>query len=85
MHAFGLTKLIAFGSFALSASLALAGAFYEKDGVAIKGFDPVAYFKDGHATKGTAEHTVVYKGSTFHFASAANREAFAANPGKYAP
>ena len=64
---------------------ALAGEFYEKDGAAIRGYDPVAYFSDGKPAKGSAQHKVQHKGSTFHFASKANQDAFAANPAKYAP
>ena len=64
---------------------AWAGEFYERDGVAIKGYDPVAYLVDGKATRGSPEHTAQYLGSTFHFSSGANRDAFAANPAKYAP
>jgi YHS domain-containing protein len=66
-------------------SAAYAGEFYEKDGVALRGYDPVAYFKDGRPVKGTAEYRAEYKGSTFHFASQANRDSFAADPAKYAP
>jgi len=74
---------------ALVACLALAahaqaGEFYEKDRAAIKGYDAVAYF-EGKPAKGSAEHSAEYKGSRFHFASKANRDAFAANPGRYAP
>lgn len=67
------------------AGIAKASAFFEKEGVAIRGYDPVAYFTDGGPRKGSAEFTSIYKGSTFRFASASNRDAFAANPGKYAP
>ena len=62
-----------------------AGEFYEKDGAAIRGYDPVAYFTDGKPVKGSPEHQATYKGSTFHFRSKANRDAFAADPAKYAP
>ena len=62
-----------------------AGAFYEKDGAAIRGYDPVAYFTDGKPVKGSAEYKADHKGSTFHFRSQANRDAFAADPAKYAP
>lgn len=61
------------------------GAFYEKGGVAIQGYDPVAFFTDKQSVKGSPEHTAEYKGSVFHFASPANRDAFTANPVKYAP
>lgn len=56
-----------------------------KGNVAIKGFDPVAYFTVGKPTKGSAEHSVEYKGATWHFASADNKAAFEADPAKYEP
>ena len=64
---------------------ATAGEFFEKDGAALRGYDPVAYFKEMRAVKGSAEHTAQYKGSTFHFSSVANRDAFTASPEKFAP
>lgn len=66
-------------------SVAWAGEYFEGDGVAVRGHDPVAYFKDGKPVKGSAEHHFEHKGSMFHFASKANRHAFAAEPGRYAP
>ena len=70
---------------AVLAATASAGEFYEKDRVAIRGYDPVAYFIDKKPVKGTAEHQAEYKGSVFHFASKANRDAFTAKAAKYAP
>ena len=64
---------------------AWAGEFFETNGVALRGFDVMAYFKDKEPVPGRAEHTADYKGSTFRFASKANRDAFAADPAKYAP
>ena len=64
---------------------AWAGEFFEKGGAAIRGYDPVAYFKDGKPLRGSPAHHAQYKGSVFHFASAANRDAFAADPARYAP
>ena len=66
-------------------SVAWAGEYFEKDGVAIRGHDPVAYFKDGKPVKGIAEHRFEHRGSTFHFASKASRDALAAEPERYAP
>jgi YHS domain-containing protein len=77
----GATALI----FAVMAAAAAAGEFFEKDGVALRGYDPVAYFNAGQPTRGSAAYKADYKGSTFHFASQANRDAFAADPAKYAP
>ncbi len=53
--------------------------------IAVQGYDPVAYFKDGAPTKGSAGFTATYMGATFQFASAANRDAFKADPAAYAP
>jgi YHS domain-containing protein len=55
------------------------------DGVAVKGYDPVAYFTDGHATPGIIEYTYRYKGVTYQFASEQNLNHFKADPGKYLP
>lgn len=52
---------------------------------AIRGYDPVAYFKLNKAVKGKASITTEWQGATWHFSNAANRDAFAADPEKYAP
>lgn len=53
--------------------------------IAVQGHDPVAYFKEGKPVKGTNTLTTEYQGATFRFANAANRDAFLADPEKYAP
>jgi YHS domain-containing protein len=53
--------------------------------VAIRGYDPVAYFTVGRPTEGSATFKATYQGAEFHFANAANRAAFIANPARYAP
>lgn len=73
------------GAMFLVSAIAWAGAYFENGGVAIRGYDPVAYFKQDKPVKGSSAYTATHEGSTFHFASAANRDAFAADPGKYAP
>jgi YHS domain-containing protein len=52
---------------------------------AIRGYDPVAYFRAGGPEKGKAEFSHEHGGATWHFASAENKALFAANPGKYMP
>jgi YHS domain-containing protein len=69
----------------LWAAMALAGEYFEKDGVALRGYDPVSYFTVEQPQQGVPAHTHVYKGSTFYFASEENRKLFVANPEKYAP
>ncbi|MDE0242323.1 MAG: YHS domain protein [bacterium] len=54
------------------------------DGVAMDGFDVVAYF-DGAPAKGLASNTVDYKGTSWLFSSPENASAFAADPGAYEP
>ena len=54
-------------------------------GVAIKGYDPVAYFTERHAVKGKKEFAFKWQGAEWHFYSAANRDKFVANPQAYAP
>lgn len=56
-----------------------------KDGIAIDGFDAVAYFEDGRPVKGLPEFSVNHKDVTWLFASAAHRDAFAADPGRFEP
>jgi YHS domain-containing protein len=54
-------------------------------GIAIKGYDPVAYFTMGRATKGSKEFAYKWLGTPWYFANAKHRELFAADPVKYAP
>ena len=53
--------------------------------IAIKGYDPVAYFKAGKAQQGSASFSFDWHGMTWHFSSQENRDLFAASPEKYAP
>ena len=78
-------RIAAASAMAAFAAGAWGGEFYEKNGVALRGYDPVAYFKDDKPIKGAAEHKAEYKGSTFHFSSQTNRDAFVADPARYAP
>lgn len=55
------------------------------DGVAIRGTDPVAYFTEGEPVAGSEEFSHDWSGATWYFASAENRDAFAAAPEEYAP
>jgi len=54
-------------------------------GVAVQGYDVVAYQTAGAPAKGTADFMAKHEGATYLFSSAANRDLFTANPGKYAP
>jgi len=69
----------------LAVGVARAGAVNEDHGVAIKGYDPVAYFTDNKPVKGSTAHRFAYQGATYEFASAAHRKLFVADPEKYVP
>ena len=57
----------------------------DKAGIAIKGYDPVAYFTENRAVKGKEEFGCLYEGAQWRFSSAAHRDLFAANPERYVP
>ena len=56
-----------------------------RSGLALRGFDPVAYRSTGRATPGQSEHELIADGIVWRFASAANLAAFRDAPEIYAP
>ena len=54
-------------------------------GVAIKGYDPVAYFTEQRPVKGSTGFECLWNGAKWQFASAEHRDLFKADPEKYAP
>lgn len=54
-------------------------------GLALEGYDPVAYFTDKKPVQGRPEFTAVHDGATYHFATAAHRNMFIEKPANYAP
>ncbi|HEX6565312.1 MAG TPA: YHS domain-containing protein, partial [Chthoniobacterales bacterium] len=57
----------------------------DSHGVILKGYDPVAYFSQKKAVKGTPKYKTNYQGATYYFSSTANLTTFERNPSKYAP
>lgn len=53
--------------------------------VAIKGYDPVAYFSEARPVKGSKQHSTEWMDATWRFISAENLQAFTAEPQRYAP
>ena len=77
---------------ALPAAALLAGPaaaaeppVYATSGVAINGYDPVAYFTEEKPVKGSSQFTSNWEGAKLQFASAENKAMFDADPEKYAP
>jgi YHS domain-containing protein len=85
-----------FGAILLVAALmviaaAIAGAgqqtllAVDSNHIAIKGYDPVAYFTDRKAVKGDSRFEYVYDDAKWQFANAAHRDMFVADPEHYMP
>lgn len=55
------------------------------NGVAVKGYDAVAYFTQNKAVKGKSEFAVIHQGIKYLFATNTNKEEFKNNPTKYEP
>lgn len=80
-------------AFLATAALAAPSAFAGKPEIytsitsdlAVGGFDPVAYFKQGKQVEGSKSFELKHKGATWRFANAENLAAFKADPAKYAP
>ncbi|WP_375444538.1 YHS domain-containing (seleno)protein [uncultured Fibrella sp.] len=78
---------------ALSSASALAQSnpavrkqqFNLDNGLALQGYDPVAYFTQNKAVKGSASNAFTYKNITYRFVSAANQKAFQDSPDRYEP
>lgn len=77
----GLLLAVALSLAVLTSSPAVA----ESGGVALAGYDTVAYFTMNKAVKGKSQFTAEYLGKTWHFANEAHKKLFVANPAKYAP
>lgn len=76
-------------SFLLFAITAFAGmktlVNVDKNGVGLKGYDPVAYFKQSQPVQGNPQFQSTHNGVKYYFASQENKSAFDANPSKYEP
>ncbi len=57
---------------------------FQKKGIAIKGYDVVAYF-NGKAQEGAKEYTVTYHGVKYQFVNSENQQKFEKNPEAFLP
>lgn len=55
------------------------------DGLAIRGYDPVAYFRDGGPRLGKSEFSARHGGAVWRFVSAEHKTLFEAAPERYLP
>ncbi len=77
--------LTAAWGFSQDASQLNKRTFNLQNGVAISGYDPVAYFSQNKAVKGSSERAVSYEGVTYYFSNDGNKEEFKKNPAHYVP
>ncbi len=85
MRRFSLPTVLFLISILVACSSTVNPVNVTSDGVAIKGYDPVAYFTDGRPVRGKEEFQYEWKGAKWRFASAEHRDLFKAGPDKYAP
>ena len=72
------------GAFSVPAWAAKAPV-YATDGVAVNGYDVVAYFTKSEPIQGSVDFSTDWNGTTWQFANAEHRDLFAGDPAKYAP
>src|SRR5579859_4168275 len=76
---------ILFVILALPEAFAQSSEVFTSDEGAIRGYDPVAYFREGKPLKGKKEFSTLWNGAQWSFSSKQNLETFKSNPEKYAP
>lgn len=57
----------------------------DASGVALQGYDPVAFFTDNRPVRGDQQFHTQYHGATYYFASAEHKATFEKEPAKYEP
>ncbi len=78
----GVALSVAIASSALAAGVDINAS---STGLAMQGYDPVAYFTDGEATKGSYKITALHNDALYRFATEEHKAAFEANPEAYLP
>jgi len=77
--------ILPFAFFSCAKSSPILPVNATSEGVAIKGYDPVAYFTDSRPVRGMPGFKYVWKGSEWRFASSDHLEMFKKDPEQYAP
>ena len=83
----GISVLLTIAFLAISnlAVIAMDAPTTKTYGVAIKGYDPVAYFTENRAVQGNSAYSYNWNEASWYFSTPEHRDLFAANPEKYAP
>ena len=64
---------------------ATSPAIFSRRGIAINGYDPVAYFISSEPVRGNPDLTVDWKNVTWQFSNLENKDIFLSNPKGYVP
>ncbi|MDE0533920.1 MAG: YHS domain protein [Albidovulum sp.] len=73
------------GALMCASSFAAQPEVFSRNGAAINGYDPVAYFLEEKPVKGLDEHSLTWNGAVWKFSNDENKALFEADPGAYAP
>jgi hypothetical protein len=76
---------LSFLVFSLGCSLAQVDYYSDDNGLAINGYDPVAYFLEDKPVRGFSQFTFVWQQTEWRFKNQANLDAFKLSPEKFAP
>jgi YHS domain-containing protein len=77
--------LFIYSGIAMAQPALRAKHFNLENGLAIQGFDPVAYFTQHKAVKGNKQYVATYDGVKYYFATTANKNLFLKDTKKYEP
>lgn len=77
--------LILWTSLAFAQKAGKAATHNLESGLAIQGYDPVAYFTQQKAVKGDKKFAVNASGAIYYFSSQAHKDLFLKNPAAYEP
>ena len=80
-----LSALAALAAFATALAADKSLLNLDREGVAVQGYDPVAFFTVKGPVKGSPMFTSEFHGAKYRFHSAKNKAAFDADPAKYEP
>jgi|KBSMisStandDraft_5_1062788.scaffolds.fasta_scaffold87822_3 YHS domain-containing protein len=69
----------------ISGVSAQKSAVYAPEGIALKGYDPVAFFTQAKPVQGSADYSFTWEGVKWFFVDKNNLESFKKSPSKYAP
>ena len=79
------SSLLCLGLVLAAAGIPCSLAQAQERSLAIDGYDPVAYFTERRPAQGKADISFDWDDRRYRFATARNRETFAANPDRYEP